>query len=82
MTAGTAVVTATSLADGATSDVATITIKTRDFNGDGSADVLDLAAFARAHGSTPSSSNWIAAADLNGDKIVDDTDLALFLFGF
>ena len=80
-TAGSATVTATSQASSSSSDSATITIKSRDFNGDGSTDVLDLASFARAFGSTPSSSNWNAAADLDGDGDVDDTDLTLFLAG-
>ena len=79
--AGSATVTATSQASSSSSDSATIIIKTRDFNGDGSTDVLDLASFARAFGSTPSSSNWNAAADLDGDGDVDDTDLTLFLAG-
>jgi hypothetical protein len=61
---------------------ASFTVKSRDFNGDGSTDILDLASFARAFGATPSSSNWNAAADLNGDGIVDDSDLTLFLAGF
>ena len=80
--AGTATLTATSQASGSSSDSATITIKSRDFNGDGNTDVLDLASFARAFGSTPSDSNWNAAADLNGDGVVNDTDLTLFLAGF
>ena len=57
------------------------TVKTRDFNGDGVTDVLDLATIARAYGATPASTNWNAAADLNGDSVVDDLDLALFLGG-
>jgi len=81
-TAGSYVVTATSAADSSKSDSASVTVKTRDLNGDGSTDVLDLASFARAHGSTSASSNWNAACDLNGDGSVDDTDIALFLAGF
>lgn len=38
--------------------------------------------FARAHGSTPSSSNWNPLCDLNGDGLVDENDFALFLTGF
>lgn len=79
--AGTAIITATSQADGTKTDSATISIKSRDFNGDGIIDVLDLATMARAFGSTPTASNWNAAADLNGDGVVDDNDLALFLAG-
>ena len=81
-TAGTATVTATSQASPSRSDFATITIKTRDISGDGTTDVLDLASFARAHGSTSSSSNWNALCDLDGDGDVDDNDIALFLTGF
>lgn len=55
------------------------TVISADPNGDGLADVLDLALLARAWGATPASPNWNAAADLNGDGRVDDADLALFL---
>jgi hypothetical protein len=79
--AGTATVTATSQADSTKIDSTTITIRTRDFSGDGITDVLDLATLARAFGSTASSPNWNPLADLNGDGVVDDTDLALFLAG-
>ena len=78
---GIATITATSQADGAKTDSATITIKSRDFNGDGITDVLDIAMIARAFGSTPSNPYWNPAADLNGDGVVDDTDLNLFLAG-
>ncbi len=81
-TAGSYVVTATSAADPSKSDSAAVTVKTRDLNGDSTTDVLDLASFARAHGSTSASSNWNAACDLDGDGDVDDTDIALFLAGF
>ncbi len=67
---------------GTGTSLASFTVKSRDFNGDGSTDILDLALFARAFGSTSSSSNWNAAADLNGDGSVDDSDLTLFLAGF
>ncbi len=78
---GTTTITAVSQADGTKSDSATVTVRTRDLTGDGLIDVLDLAIFARAWGSTPASPNWNAAADLNGDGNVDETELALFLAG-
>lgn len=79
--AGTATISASSQADSSKVDFTAITIKTRDFSGDGITDVLDLATLARAFGSTSSSSNWNPLADLNGDGVVDDLDLALFLAG-
>jgi len=66
---------------GTATSASSFTVKTRDFNGDGITDVLDLATLARAYGSTPSSSHWNPAADLTGDGVVDDLDLALFLAG-
>ena len=84
----------TSVPTGATSGTLTVTtplgtatsspafmIKTRDFNGDGITDVLDLAILVRAFGSSPSNAHWNPAADLTGDGVVDDLDLALFLAG-
>ena len=84
----------TSVPTGATTGVLSVTtplgtatssssflVKTRDFNGDGITDVLDLATLAKAYGSIPSSPNWNPAADLTGDGVVDDLDLALFLAG-
>ena len=84
----------TSVPAGATSGILTVTtpvgsatsasaytIKTRDLNGDGIIDVLDLATLVRAFGAVSSSSHWNPAADLTGDGVVDDLDLALFLAG-
>jgi hypothetical protein len=48
-----------------------------DVNGDGKVDLRDLAAVARAYGSTPGSPNWNPAADINGDGIVNMKDIAL-----
>ncbi|HJV48152.1 MAG TPA: dockerin type I domain-containing protein [Geothrix sp.] len=76
-----AVVTATSQADATKSCSISIAIKTRDFNGDGITDVLDLASLARAFGATPGSPNWDPVADLNGDGVVDEADLTIFLAG-
>ena len=64
---------------GGVQSAASFAIASPDPNGDGVADVLDLALLARAHGATPASPNWIASADFNGDGVVNDTDLALFL---
>ena len=72
---GIATITAASQVDASCSDSATITIKTRDFNGDSTVDVLDLALFARAFGSGN------AIFDLDGNGTVTDADFALFLAG-
>ncbi len=55
---------------------ATVNVKTKDQDGSGSVDVLDLAYFARYFGTSN------VAADLNGDGIVDDLDITIFLTGF
>ena len=66
---------------GSATSASAYTIKTRDLNGDGIIDVLDLATLVRAFGAVSSSSHWNPAADLTGDGVVDDLDLALFLAG-
>ena len=66
----------------ATSANATLTVnpKSRDLNGDGQTNVLDLATFMAAYsGSGIPTSN--PAADLDGDGDCDDVDLALLLAG-
>ncbi len=66
----------------ATSANATLTVnpKSGDMNGDGQANVLDLATLMAAYsGSGVTSSN--PAADLDGDGDCDDADLALLLAG-
>ncbi|MBL0312832.1 MAG: hypothetical protein IPP78_08975 [Holophagaceae bacterium] len=66
----------------ATSANATLTVnsKSGDLNGDGQANVLDLATFIAAYsGSGIATSN--PAADLDGDGDCDDADLALLLAG-
>ncbi len=64
----------------ATSNNATLTVnpKSRDLSGDGTTNVLDLAAFMAAYsGSGVPTSN--PAADFDGDGDCDDADLALLL---
>lgn len=73
-TAGTYTVTATSAWTSA-SGTATVTVKTRDLNGDGTVDQRDLLFFAKYYGTAN------ATCDLNGDNTVDDLDLALLLGG-
>jgi hypothetical protein len=48
-----------------------------DIDHDGDVDSADLGALTLAYGSTPSKPNWNAAADLNGDLIIDVKDLRL-----
>ncbi len=58
-----------------------ITGKSRDLNGDGIADVLDLALAAVAY-SGPGTPSADARADFDGDGDVDDEDIAALLSGF
>lgn len=51
-----------------------------DFNGDGTIDQADLAAFLLAAGSTPGDVNYRCEVDLNGDGIIDLNDYGI-LFG-
>ncbi len=74
--AGTSTVTATSSVDATKTAAVTINVKTKDQNADTVIDVLDLAYFARYYGTANS------AADLNGDGIVDELDINIFLTGF
>lgn len=53
-----------------------VAYRPKDISGDGATDVIDLARLAQAYGLTT------AAGDLNGDGIVDDNDLTIFLTGF
>ena len=65
-----------------TSSIATLTVnpKSRDVNGDGPINVLDITALMAAYsGSNVLTSN--PAADLDGDGDCDDADLALLLAG-
>lgn len=75
-TPGTVIVTATASADASKSLPVTIRVKTKDQDADGKVDVVDLALITRYYGTSN------ADADLNGDGIVDDADIAIFLNGF
>lgn len=75
-TPGSLTLTATSVADTSRTAFITFPVRSRDLNGDGSVDVLDLASMAAAFGT------HTAAADLNGDGTVDDLDIDIFLTGF
>jgi hypothetical protein len=55
----------------------TIKIRVPDVNGDGSIDVLDLIAVAKALGTHPGDPKWNLNADLNGDGTVDVLDLII-----
>jgi len=77
--AGTPVLTARAQVDPALAASAAITIKTLDFNGDGSADVLDLALLAGAYDAFRGDPHYLEAADLNGDGRVGPEDAEAFL---
>jgi hypothetical protein len=78
--AGTYTVVATRVADPTQTAQATVTVRTTDLNGDGQTylDFADLAILADAYGASAP----VEKADLNGDGVVDDADLALFLSRF
>ncbi|GLH72763.1 hypothetical protein GETHLI_12650 [Geothrix limicola] len=85
--AGTATVTATSVADPTKSVTVTFTVAPRssDTTSNGIVDVLDLARICQAwNGATPidGTNAYLSASDLNGDGLVDDNDIDLFLKNF
>ena len=53
-----------------------------DFDNDGDADGLDLAAFASAFGSTSGDLNYNPGADFDNNGCVDESDLAVFATDF
>ena len=55
--------------------------QSRDLNGSGAVDALDLFTLARAYPSQAGEARYIAAADLNDDGAVDDLDITLWLAG-
>jgi hypothetical protein len=71
---GSFTLTATNTFSGATG-TATITVKSRDVDANGTADLLDLLFFAKQFGTAN------AACDLNGDGTVNDADLDLLIAG-
>lgn len=77
---GTYTLRATSSADPTRSAAAAILVKTRDLNGDGSVDILDLALAAAAY-KGPGSPAADTRADFDGDGDLDDEDLAALLLG-
>jgi parallel beta-helix repeat protein len=48
-----------------------------DLNNDGKASLQDLVILAKAYGSKPGDSNWNPNADIDGNNIVDQSDLAI-----
>ncbi len=75
-TPGTVLITATASADVTKTLPITINVKSKDQDQDGKVDIVDLAFLTRFFGTSN------AAADLNGDGIVDDADITIFLNGF
>jgi subtilase family serine protease len=69
-------VTVTAQSQGTASKTVTVHVKSMDINNDASVDVRDLLALMRAY------TTYNAAADLNGDGVVNDADLTIFLANF
>jgi hypothetical protein len=63
-------------------DSLTIPIKTPDFLGTGIVDVLDMLELAKRYGSKAGDASFSVAADLDGNGIIDDNDVTLFLNHF
>ncbi len=80
-TAGSYTLRAISTADPTRSASAAVLVKSRDLNGDGSVDVLDMALAAAAYSGsgTPAADT---RPDFDGDGDVDDEDLAALLLGY
>jgi hypothetical protein len=79
-------VVATSTADPAASATFLVPVHSACLNpaagGGATPTVIDLAYFVTALGSKAGDANYLAQADLNGDGIIDNADLALFLAAF
>lgn len=60
----------------------TTVVKSRDLNGSGAVDVMDMLELAKGFLSTPSDSRYRAAVDLNDDGVIDDLDASIWLLGF
>lgn len=69
-------VTITAQSAGTASKAVTVHVKSMDINTDGAMDVRDLLALMAAY------TTYNAAADLNGDGVVNDADLSIFLANF
>jgi hypothetical protein len=82
-TPGSYLVTAT-LPGGALAASVTVVVKSTNFSGDGKPfmNANDMAIMADAWGSTPAAANWNAVCALNGDGVVNDQDVTLFLSQF
>ena len=68
--------TVTAQSAGTASQTVTVHVKTLDINNDASVDVRDLLSLMGAY------TAYNAAADLNGDGVVNDADLTIFLANF
>ena len=70
------------MSPGGVTDTLTIPIKSLDFLGTGTVDVLDMAELARAYGAKTGDATFNALADLDGNGVIDDSDVSLFLSHF
>ena len=72
------------VAGGSPSGTSQVTVKTTNLSGQGQAQMNadDLAVLADAWGTGTAAGDLVAAADLNGDGVVDDQDVALFFSRF
>jgi PKD repeat protein len=63
-------------------EVANITVKQCDVNGDGFIDIKDILITALAYGSVPGDPRWNPRADVNGDGFIDIKDILLVALNY
>ncbi|MBJ6762485.1 M4 family metallopeptidase [Myxococcaceae bacterium JPH2] len=79
---GTFHVVATSVEDPTRSASATVRVYTGDINADGLVDGEDMGVLAQALGAHNGDAHYAPAADLDGNGLVDDNDITLFIAEF
>jgi hypothetical protein len=79
--AGTFTIMAASVADPSASDTVSIAVKGKDL-GTGETNVSTMAMLSKAYGSRSGDAAYLVAADLNGDGVIDDQDITIWLSVF